>query len=131
MLNAMSQGNDGSMCTIHADSSEMTFSRLSTYAIQAPERLAPDATAQLVAGAVHLVVFLNGDRSADKPIRRYVSSIREVVGLTDAGRVSSSELFSMSPNGYLEPAAGLSPSLQRLLSRFGYDSTRHVSWWSR
>jgi pilus assembly protein CpaF len=131
MLNAMSQGNDGSMCTIHADSSEMTFSRLSTYAVQAPERLAPDATAQLVSGAVHLVVYLAGERSADKPMRRYVSSIREVTGLTDAGRVSSSELFSMSPAGGLEPAAGLSPSLQSLLRGFGYDSTTHVSWWAQ
>lgn len=131
MLNAMSQGNDGSMCTIHADSSEMTFSRLATYAVQAPERLPSEATAQLVAGAVHLVVFLAGERYADRPMRRYVSSIREVTGLTDAGRVASSELFAIGPNGRLEPAAGLSPALQTQVARTGYDSAGHVAWWSQ
>ena len=74
MLNAMSQGNDGSMCTIHADSSESTFSRLATYAVQAPERLNPSATAALVSGAVHLVVFLDAERLPDRPLRRYVAS---------------------------------------------------------
>ena len=130
MLNAMSQGNDGSMCTIHADSSEMTFSRMATYAIQSSERLPAEATHQLISGAVHFVVFLSGDRFPDRPVNRYVSSIREVTGLTDTGRVSSSEVFSMSPAGHLEPAAGLSPRHQELLSRFGYDASMHQAWWS-
>ena len=32
MLNAMSQGNDGSMCTVHADSSATVFNKLALYA---------------------------------------------------------------------------------------------------
>ena len=36
MLNAMSQGNDGSMCTVHANSSLSAFSKLAMYAVQAP-----------------------------------------------------------------------------------------------
>jgi pilus assembly protein CpaF len=130
MLNAMSQGNDGSMCTIHADSSEMTFSRLATYAVQSEQRLPAEATYQLISGAVHFIVFLSGDRAPDQPVKRYVSSIREVTGLTDGGRVSSSEVFAMSPHDRLEPAAGLSPRHQNLLTRFGYDSTSHQAWWS-
>ncbi|HEY1666934.1 MAG TPA: ATPase, T2SS/T4P/T4SS family, partial [Trebonia sp.] len=39
MLNAMTQGNDGSLSTIHANSSLEVFNRISTYAIQAQERL--------------------------------------------------------------------------------------------
>ena len=58
MLNAMSQGNDGSMCTIHATSSEYTFQRIATYAIQSSERLPVEATAQLVAGSIDFVVFI-------------------------------------------------------------------------
>jgi Flp pilus assembly CpaF family ATPase len=131
MLNAMSQGNDGSMCTIHADSSEMTFSRLATYAVQSKERLPAEATSQLVAGAVHFVVFLSGERYADRPMRRFVSSIREVTGLTDTGRVASSEVFGIDDSGRLAPAAGISPTNQRLLQRFGYDPARHVAPWVR
>jgi pilus assembly protein CpaF len=130
MLNAMSQGNDGSMCTIHADSSEMTFSRLATYAVQSKERLPAEATYQLIAGAVHFVVFISGERSANQPIRRIVSSIREVTGLTDSGRVSSSEVFAMGPHNRIGPAAGLSPRHQHMLAQFGYDVAAHQAWWS-
>jgi pilus assembly protein CpaF len=59
MLNAMSQGRSGSMCTIHSDSSAGVFRRIASYAVQAPERLPLEATNLLVAGAVHFVVFLD------------------------------------------------------------------------
>ena len=59
MLNAMSQGRSGSMCTIHSDSSSGVFRRIASYAVQAPERLPLEATNLLVAGAVHFVVFLD------------------------------------------------------------------------
>ena len=44
MLNAMSQGRSGSMCTVHADSSAGVFRRIASYAVQAPERLPLEAT---------------------------------------------------------------------------------------
>ena len=58
MLNAMSQGRSGSMCTIHADSSAGIFRRLASYAAQSPERLPLESTNILIAGAVHFAVFL-------------------------------------------------------------------------
>ncbi len=65
MLNAMSQGRSGSMCTVHADSSAGVFRRFASYAVQAPERLPLEATNLLVAGAVHFVVFLDSDLTGD------------------------------------------------------------------
>jgi pilus assembly protein CpaF len=59
MLNAMSQGRSGSMCTIHSDSSAGVFRRIASYAVQAPERLPLEATNLLMAGAVHFVVYLD------------------------------------------------------------------------
>jgi len=59
MLEAMSQGNDGSMCTIHANSSASVFRRVATYAIKSAERLPVEATNLLVAGAVDFVVFIS------------------------------------------------------------------------
>ena len=44
MLNAMSQGRSGSMCTIHADSSAGVFRRIASYAVQAQERLPLEAS---------------------------------------------------------------------------------------
>ena len=59
MLNAMSQGRSGSMCTIHADSSAGVFRRIASYAVQAPERLPLEASNLLIAGAVHFIVHLD------------------------------------------------------------------------
>ena len=50
MLNAMSQGNDGSLSTIHANSSMEVFNRIATYALQAEEHLPVEATHMLIAG---------------------------------------------------------------------------------
>src|SRR6201992_3252420 len=58
LLNAMSQGNDGSLSTIHANSSLEVFNRISTYAIQATERLPVEATHMLISGAIDFVVFI-------------------------------------------------------------------------
>jgi pilus assembly protein CpaF len=88
LLNAMSQGNDGSMATIHASSSKGAFGKLATYAIQAPERLPLEATNLLVANAVHFVIHLEQDRRG----RRFVSSVREVVD-ADGPLVVSNEVF--------------------------------------
>jgi len=65
MLNAMSQGRSGSMCTIHADSSAGVFRRIASYAIQAPERLPVEAANLLVAGALDFVVFIDSVLDSD------------------------------------------------------------------
>ena len=69
MLNAMSQGNDGSLSTIHANSSIEVFNRISTYAIQSVERLPVEATMMLIAGAIDFVVFVqkHNDYHAGRP----------------------------------------------------------------
>ncbi len=132
MLNAMSQGRSGSMCTIHADSSAGVFRRLASYAVQAPEHLPLEATTLLVAGAVHFVVFLDvgtrqdekspagresGQRNVDcrpapaavfRPVRRrrFVSSIREVVD-ADGMQVVSNEVFKPGRDRSAVPGAPL------------------------
>jgi Flp pilus assembly CpaF family ATPase len=108
MLNAMSQGNDGSLSTIHANSSSEVFNRISTYALQASERLPIEASQMLVAGAVNFVVFIqrrNNYQSGGR-LQRMVTSIREVNGVD--GRVLSSEVFAEAPDGSIVPHAPLS-----------------------
>jgi Flp pilus assembly CpaF family ATPase len=116
MLNAMSQGNDGSLGTIHASSSAGAFTKLMLYAAQAPERLAPATTNLLVAEAVHLVVHLGfTDRG-----RRVLTSVREVVG-ADGLTVSSNEVFRPGPDGRAVPGSPPSTALLTTLSRQGLD----------
>jgi Flp pilus assembly CpaF family ATPase len=94
MLLAMSQGNDGSLCTLHADSSSAALTKIATYALMAPERMPVEATNLLIAQSVNLIVHLA--RRADGT--RVVSSVREVTG-ADGRLVSSNEVFSPGPDG--------------------------------
>ena len=102
MCNAMSQGNDGSMATLHASSSRIAFTRLASYAAQGVERLPLEATNLLVASAVHFVVHLA--RGIDRSTR-VVSSIREVVG-ADGPQVISNEIYRPGPDRRARPVAG-------------------------
>ncbi|WP_432564539.1 CpaF family protein [Kineococcus sp. SYSU DK003] len=99
MLNAMSQGNDGSLSTIHANSSMEVFNRIATYALQAAEHLPVEASHMLIAGAVDFVVFLDKQNThhLGGGLRRVVASVREVTGVD--GRVLSSEVFVAGPDG--------------------------------
>jgi pilus assembly protein CpaF len=127
MLNAMSQGNEGSMCTLHADSSEQAFSRLAGYAIQAAERLPLEGTNIIAAAAIDLVVFM-----ARSGARRYVASVREVVG-ADGVDVVTNEVFRPGPDGRAVP--GIPPrarTLERLVAH-GFDPHLLASpngWWT-
>jgi pilus assembly protein CpaF len=143
MLNAMSQGRSGSMCTIHADSSAAVFRRMASYAVQAAERLPLEATTLLVAGALDFVVFLDVERPTDPvpedrwstgsnsedgakrvfhPVRRrrFVASIREVVD-ADGMQVVSNEVFKPGRDGRAEPGAPLRSGTLDELMDHGYD----------
>jgi pilus assembly protein CpaF len=119
MLNAMSQGNDGSLSTIHANSSLEVFNRIATYAIQSAERLPGEATHMLIAGAIDFVVFVEKRNEYQRGgrLRRFVSSIREVTGVD--GRVLSSEVFAPGPDGRAVPHAPVSCAAE--LAQHGYD----------
>jgi len=120
MLMAMSQGNDGSMCTLHASSSAGAFTKIAAYAAQA-ERLPLDATNLLIASAVHLVVHLTLTPAG----ARVVSSVREVTG-ADGLLVSSNEIWRPGPEGTAVPGAPMRPATAELL----YTASQRRPRWS-
>lgn len=89
MLNAMGQGNNGSMSTIHARSARDVFNRIATYAIQSAERLPHEASYQLIAGGLDYVVFVS--RHPRTGARR-LETILEVNGFDQT--VQASEIFA-------------------------------------
>ena len=128
MLNAMSQGNDGSMCTIHADSSGTVFNRIALYAMQAPERLPLEVAFQLAAEAIDLVVFIAKRRG-----QRFVSSIRQVAGAEER-MVITNELYRPGPDRRAVPSSPIPSELLEELCDAGYDPTLHHNpdgWWDR
>jgi len=117
MLMAMSQGNNGSMCTLHADSTRSAFSKLAAYVSMANTGLPIDVVNLLLANALHLVIHIeivNGQRR--------ISSIREVVDC-DGPRIVSNELFVANGNGLAEAAYPMTSDLRELLAVHGYDDS--------
>ncbi len=127
MLNAMSQGNDGSLSTIHANSSMEVFNRIGTYALQAEENLPVEATHMLIAGSINFVVFVKKVNEYDTGgvLRRHVESVREVTGVD--GRVLSSEVFMTPPSGGVARAHASIECLPDLVAH-GYEPSTIARW---
>jgi pilus assembly protein CpaF len=115
MLNAMSQGNDGSMTTLHASSSRGAFMKLAAYAAQTEEHLRLEDTNLLIAGAVHFVIQLDYAPGG----QRVISSIREVVD-ADGRQVVSNEVYTPGPDRRAIPAAPLRATTADELAAAGY-----------
>lgn len=119
MLNAMTQGNDGSLSTIHANSSADVVHKIATYAIQAPERLPWEATVRLVASGLDFVVFLRRRRSSTGQ-ERIVESVREVAGVTESGDLATNELWAPDARGEVRRRAEVQVRCQDDLSGAGW-----------
>lgn len=127
MLLAMSQGNNGSMCTIHADSTATVFPKLAAYVAMAETHLPVETVNLLVASAVHFVVHID----VVDGIRR-VASIREVVD-ADGARIVSNEVFVPGSDGRAMPGYPLRDSTRALLEEHGYEGDAVAGldgWWA-
>ena len=127
MLLAMSQGNDGSMCTLHADSSQSALSKIATYALMAREQLPVEATNLLIAHSINLVVHVA--KTADG--RRVVSSIREITG-ADGRVVLSNEVFAPNETGIAELMHAFTDTTRNRLVANGLDPAMLQTtpgWW--
>ncbi len=126
MCNAMSQGNDGSLSTIHASTSRGVFTKLASYAAQSPERLSLEATNLMVASAVHFVVHLGWDTLG----QRVVDSVREVID-ADGPQIVSNEVYKPGPDGRAVRGAPLRTETVDDLVAVGYTPPHLVAdtWW--
>ncbi len=109
MLKAMGQGNDGSMCTIHADSAFGVAGRLRIYVAEGTAGLPVAAVDALTASAVDLLVHLKMVEGR----RRVVSSVVEIEKTPD-NRLQYGELFVEGDDGLARIEL---PPTERLLSR--------------
>ena len=117
MLSAMTQGNDGSMCTLHAESAEGALMRLRMY-LGFSHGTPGDIAADMIGQAVDFVFHL-ARRRRDQ--RRIVPSIREVTG-SEGNVVSSNEVFTLDSAGILRPTGVLSDGAREILADVGYDT---------
>jgi pilus assembly protein CpaF len=123
MLLAMSQGQDGSMCTIHANTARGVFRRLQMYAMLPPHRLTPPDTAMLIANAVDLVIHLDQQRDPTTgTTRRIATSVLEVRDV-DGTEVVANEVFRPGPDGRAVPTGTMHDETLAALETVGFDRT--------
>lgn len=120
MLKAMSQGNDGSMCTLHADSAYGVADRIRGYVSEGTSGLPMAVIDGFFRNAVDLIVHLRvlPDR------RRVVSSVVEVEKDFGEG-VRYNEIYSPRVDGIARP--NTRPS-QRLIERLQYAGLGVLPW---
>ena len=126
MVLAMSQGNNGSMCTMHADSTRTVFPKLAAYVSMAETGLPVETVNLLLATALHLVVHID----LIDGVRRVVS-VREVVD-ADGTRIVSNEVFAPGVDGRAVPAYPLRDPTLVMLEQHGFDAALldpAGGWW--
>ena len=129
MLLAMSQGNEGSMCSVHGESPRIVLDRLTVYGAMTRDRLDSEVTNRLAAGAIDLVVHLQWVKGV-----RQVTSVHEVVGRIEGGQIVTNELWRPGRDGQALPAAPPTQALADKLEAHGFDVGRLASsegWWRR
>jgi Flp pilus assembly CpaF family ATPase len=120
MLLAMSQGNNGSMCTLHADSARSVFPKLLAYVSMASTGVPVETINLLIASSIHFVVHVQMVGNA-----RRITSIHEVVD-ADGGSIISNEIYSASSNN--APFVALRGSTAAVLEEFGFRGSRELAW---
>jgi Flp pilus assembly CpaF family ATPase len=121
MLEAMNSGQEGSMCTLHANSPEEAFDRILILGLRGGLTLAERAIHILVGMAIDLVVHVRKRHDGRRTLR-YVSEILEVMPPGDTERPAVNRLFlPEGPEGRATAAHTPSPRLLGRLAAAGFD----------
>jgi pilus assembly protein CpaF len=122
MLQAMNTGHDGSLTTIHANSTRDALGRLETMVAMCNLNLPEVATRRQIASAIDVVVQVS--RLSDGT--RKVMSIAEITGM-EADIISMQEIFTFKKTGLADTGAvlgefmatGIRPRLSERLAASG------------
>ncbi len=120
MLLAMSQGNNGSMCTMHADSPRSVFPKLMAYVSMAQTGVPTEAINLLISSSIHFVVHVQSHDNV-----RVITSIHEIVQSDGLG-ISTNEIYSRQ--NPLHNFVSLRLQTEESLNSYGFRVPRESSW---
>ncbi|WP_416960099.1 ATPase, T2SS/T4P/T4SS family [Streptomyces sp. Agncl-13] len=125
MMQALTNGSGGNLCTIHARRPDIVFDRIAELYALAQGNLSEQLAYRQTANGLDFVVFV--DMTDETQIggyrHRYVSHILEVTGIGESGRPATNEIFAPGREfGELRAAPRMDPSCIDDLRRVGFDS---------
>lgn len=132
MLQAMNTGHDGSLTTVHANSTRDVISRIETMVLMAGMELPVKAIREQIASAIDLIVHQSRMRDGS----RKIVSVSEVMGM-EGDTVTLQDIFVYQPEGYDANgrihgkfmATGIRPHLLDKLKENG--AAVHDDWFSK
>jgi Flp pilus assembly CpaF family ATPase len=126
MMQAMTNGQGGNLCTIHASGPGVVFDRLAELYLLAQANMSEQLAYRQAANGLDFIVFVDGsiDESGIGGHRhRFVSHVLEVTGIGEGGRPDTNTIFGPRPD-WGEPRAVplMHPRCITDLRRVGFDS---------
>jgi Flp pilus assembly CpaF family ATPase len=103
MLEAVSTGGRGSLCTMHANSARDVFGRFVTLCTRT--NMSRESAVQLAAESLHFIVNVQMDSDSasglqnTRSARRFVDQIVEVNGMGDGSQPAATDVFSAGQDG--------------------------------
>lgn len=126
MLTAMTQGQRGSLCTMHGDSAAIAYARLMLYVKFGGVAISDEDVAKLIADAIHLVVFVK-KQEAVVGSGRYTRVVAEIAETRDAHgtRMVSNMIMRRDADGNLITETKPSDAIMDDLLQAGFQ----YDWW--
>ncbi|MFE0921242.1 CpaF family protein [Streptomyces nigra] len=126
MMQALTNGSGGNLCTIHARRPDIVFDRIAELYALAQENLSEQLAYRQSANGLDFIVYV--DMTDETRIggrrHRYVSHVLELTGIGEAGRPATNEVFAPGREwGELRAVPRMEPGCIDDLRRVGFDSS--------
>ncbi|MFJ9544059.1 CpaF family protein [Streptomyces sp. NPDC101225] len=125
MMQALTNGSGGNLCTIHARRPDIVFDRIAELYALAQGNLSEQLAYRQTANGLDFIVYV--DMTDETQIggrrHRYVSHVLELTGIGESGRPATNEVFSPGHAwGELRAVPRMEPGCIDDLRRVGFDS---------
>ncbi|MFF8717048.1 CpaF family protein [Streptomyces sp. NPDC015184] len=126
MMQALTNGSGGNLCTIHARRPDIIFDRIAELYALAQGNLSEQLAYRQTANGLDFIVYV--DMTDETQIggrrHRYVSHVLELTGIGESGRPATNEIFSPGKEfGELRAVPRMNPGCVDDLRRVGFDSS--------
>ena len=126
MMQALTNGSGGNLCTIHARRPDIIFDRIAELYALAQENLSEQLAYRQTANGLDFIVYV--DMTDETQIggrrHRYVSHVLELTGIGENGRPATNTVFSPGTEfGDLRAVPRMDPGCIDDLRRVGFDSS--------
>ncbi|MEU8893703.1 ATPase, T2SS/T4P/T4SS family [Streptomyces sp. NPDC048442] len=129
MMQALTNGRPGNLCTMHASSPYVVFDRIAELYLLAQGNFSETLAYRQIANGLHFIVFVEVDTTRTRK-RRYVSHVLEITGIGEGGRPAFNTVFGPPvtgegwemPEARAVPRTPPTPTTLRKLEAAGFDT---------